>query len=717
MKKIFLKLFLFFTFQICAEQIDNQNIFYDGKTACIFNDLSLVKEINNRLNDSLPVTYNNLLQGGYFSMPSARMKKAGNVALGFSYLPPYRVLSGNFQYFDHLELSANYWIFHGIMEKGFGHLGYGDDADRSANIKVAFLQQKDGYDFLPEFAFGLNDFMGSKRFHSKYIVGTQQLLDLNVEASMGWGIGRIKGFFGGVSYIPLRKCDNFLKNLVFSLEYDGNDYKHHEHEHPNGKKVSSPINVGIHYADDCFQAVVSTIRGRDISASLFLNYNFGETSGFFTKIKDPPIYRTPVNFELLGPNRTQNEIAQELAYAFQKQGFEFYELKLICSDINNKKFWIRIVNNQYRFENQVRENIQGILSSLTPEDISSVTVVVESEGISVQEYFFQTKYLQKYREKQIGEYELETICPIKNVNSVVTHNQSLLFYQNKKSWLINLRPKINNYFGSGSGKLKGDYGILAGLEGYLFNQIYYNMQGSYIFLSSNANILDWDRYNPSKIINVRTDTIRYWQENSLHLEQAYMQKAWNLNKGAFARIACGYFETAYAGVALELLYYPVKSNWAIGFEMATLLKRKYDGLGFQHKIRKWKNNKAIYEKFVGFQTFLDFYYDINKINIFLKTSVGQFLAKDKGIKFDMTRYFKNGFEVSVWYTLTNAKDVVNGKRYFDKGFSFSFPLDFFMNKSSRTKMSYGMSEWLRDVGAKAKTGKELFPIIHDERHE
>ena len=94
----------------------------------------------------------------------------------------------------------------------------------------------------------------------------------------------------------------------------------------------------------------------------------------------------------------------------------------------------------------------------------------------------------------------------------------------------------------------------------------------------------------------------------------------------------------------------------------------------------------------------------------------QFLAKDKGIKLEILKYFKSGFELSTWITFTDKIDIVNSKRYFDKGFSFRIPLDLFMNKSSRKRFNFKMSEWLRDVGAKSQTGKELYMIIHDERN-
>ena len=54
-----------------------------------------------------------------------------------------------------------------------------------------------------------------------------------------------------------------------------------------------------------------------------------------------------------------------------------------------------------------------------------------------------------------------------------------------------------------------------------------------------------------------------------------------MGRGWFSRLAAGYFEVAYAGIAAEALYYPVQSNWAIGFELAGFRKRSYFGMGFQ----------------------------------------------------------------------------------------------------------------------------------------
>lgn len=230
------------------------------------------------------------------------------------------------------------------------------------------------------------------------------------------------------------------------------------------------------------------------------------------------------------------------------------------------------------------------------------------------------------------------------------------------------------------------------------------------------NVSSWDVLNPSRIINVRTDNMLYHRPHSFHVDTAYLQRSWNLGLGWFTRLGAGYFETAYGGASWEALYYPVNFNWAIGLEAAVVWKRRYYGLWFYNKIRKLTPEGVIWVPFTGFQYFVDFYYDYKPLNLDFKISAGQFLARDKGVRFDIGRTFQSGLRVGLWYTLTNANDVVNRQRYYDKGFSITMPLDFFMNKSSRTRAGYAMAAWLRDCGAKACTGKELYHTLYYERY-
>lgn len=177
----------------------------------------------------------------------------------------------------------------------------------------------------------------------------------------------------------------------------------------------------------------------------------------------------------------------------------------------------------------------------------------------------------------------------------------------------------------------------------------------------------------------------------------------------------GLFEVEYAGASGELLYYPVNSLWAVGVEGAILKKRTPEGIGFMNKVRKLEGFCPTYVKFRGSQYFLNLYYNWECASLLFKVSSGKFLANDYGTRFEVTRYFPSGLRLTFWYTYTNGHDIVNCQTYYDKGVYFSLPLDIFYTMSSRARWGYGMSAWLRDVGAKAYTGTEIYYLISEQR--
>nr|NGX27048.1 hypothetical protein [Chlamydiota bacterium] len=140
---------------------------------CLFQDLALVEEINCNIQDELPFFYNSSFVVGYLNMPSARFPKSGDLAFGISSTPPYWIFGANFAVFSRIELSANYRVFRGVEETNFGREGFGDDADRIGNVKFGIMVPEDGLPTLPSFAYGLDDFIGTKRFSSQYFVATQ----------------------------------------------------------------------------------------------------------------------------------------------------------------------------------------------------------------------------------------------------------------------------------------------------------------------------------------------------------------------------------------------------------------------------------------------------------------------------------------------------------------------------------------------------------------
>ncbi|MGD2170087.1 MAG: YjbH domain-containing protein, partial [Chlamydiota bacterium] len=452
----------------------------------LFDDLNTVAKVNREINDELPFLFNYQLQGGYFAMPSARMAKAGTFGFQYSYENPYQLYNLLFQLFDHLELTGNYWLYTGIQDVTLGEK-FGTFTDRAANVKLALLQKQDGLPELPEFAIGVNDFIGTMRFTSWYVVATQTFLKYNLELSLGWGNDRIKGFFGALAYTPFRKSKiPFLKDLTFAVEYDANDYKNHREEHPSARQVKSPINVGVHYKFlDFFHLTASTIRGVDFAGSAAFTYNIGETKGLFPKIYDPTPYVAPIDNEPIGILRTKKELGQELAYAFQEQGFETYTIIQTVNADQKDILWIKLINVRYRIEDEVRNRILHVLSSLIPDNIFEALVVVEADGVPVHQYRFRTPELMRFQKGLIGEKEFQVVAPLQEASSKPSIYDGAVLYRRKKSiWMLTFRPQFRSYWGSASGKFKYDVGFISGPQGYLFDQIYYDLQLSYIISSS-----------------------------------------------------------------------------------------------------------------------------------------------------------------------------------------------------------------------------------------
>jgi len=684
----------------------------------LMNDLLIVDYWNHRLNDRLPVTYNHLLQGGYFAMPSARMGHEGEIGIGYSHVPPYRNYNLRCQLLERLEISGNYRIFDGVDDPVLSPLGFGDFSDKGANFKFSLFSPEDSQYKLPGVAFGFEDFLGTRSFRSQYLVFTQVFIDYDFELSLGYGTDRIRGLFGGFNIFPFRKsCWKYLQQLSLTAEYDATAYRSHKREpHPKGRVKKSPINYGLKYRLwDCLDFSLSYIRGDALAFSASGYYDWGHTKGFLPKIDDPLPYLAPANTEPLGLRRPEEALVADLIFAFEKQGFDIWDIYLSYNECNQKVLRIKTLNDTYRLEQQVRCRLNNILAALTPSDIAEVIVVIDAEGFPIQEYHYNMEFVRNYAAKEIGATELKILTPLTEVTYPDPYTSNHLFGCKRECMNFELSPKTHTLFGSSTGKFKYTLGVHAAFNGYLWNDIYYSMVFGWTFITNFGKFQNFDRLNPSQLINVRTDSLSYFVQKTVTLDEAYLQKNWNLGQSFYAKIAAGYFEEAYGGAAAEILFYPLHSPWAIGLEAAVLKKRNYRGLGFTNKIRKLVGFHPTYQKFLGSQYFLNIYYDLACARLDFKVTIGKFLANDWGVRNEISHYFPSGLRLTLWYTLTNGHDKINNQTYYDKGVGFSMPFDVFYTCSQRTRWNYGMSAWLRDVGVQGLTGLQLYELINDQR--
>ncbi|WP_059062295.1 YjbH domain-containing protein [Candidatus Protochlamydia naegleriophila] len=689
----------------------------DDSQSNLMEDLLVVDYWNKRHNERLPVTFNNLLQGGYFSMPSARMGAEGEVGAGYSWVPPYYTYNLRVQLVDFLEITGNYRIFRGVDDPVLTPMGFGDFSDKGANVKLSLFSPEASHYKLPGVAIGMEDFMGTQAFKAYYIVLTQVLLDNDLEISLGYGAHRIHKWFGGMTWFPFRKlCWSYLQSLAFVLEYDAIPYEDETYErHPKGRVKHTPWNIGVKYRLwDSIDLSLSYIRGDAVAFTASSFFNFGSTKGMLPKLADPMPYKAPVNTQALGCLRPEDVMIQDFSFAMREQGFDLVEAWLSYED-ESTVLRLKIVNMVYREERLLRDRFNALLVALTPENIDKVIIVIDAVPALIQEYHYNMSFVRLFQVQAIGRYELNILTPVCEVSYPNVFESKLLF-KKKREWLnLELLPKTHTLFGSSRGKFKYALGLTLAVNGFLPENIYYSIKFGYFIFSNLHDIHSVDRLNPSQLINVRTDIITYFQQKSITVDEAYVEKVWNWGRGWYTRLTLGLLEQEYGGVGGEWLYYPVNSSWAIGMDFAILKKRTPEGIGFTNRVRQLHGFEPHYVKFIGSQYFLNLYYDWKCTALEFKISAGKFLADDVGVRTEISRYFPSGLKIGFWYTYTNGNDVINGQTYHDKGLYFSMPLDIFYTKSSRTRWGYGMSAWLRDVGVRAYTGTELYQLINQNR--
>ncbi|OGN60906.1 MAG: hypothetical protein A3F40_00550 [Chlamydiae bacterium RIFCSPHIGHO2_12_FULL_27_8] len=641
-------------------------------------------------------TINHNCQAGYFNMPSAKNLSEGSFAFSMSNVNPYTIYGLSFSCFNFLELSYNYWIFNGILEKGFGHLGFNDDADRAANFKIILNDSKNNS--LPNIAIGMNDFFGSKRFCSSYIVLTKDFNKHNLELSLGFGKGRINGLFYSLSYFPTFK-NNFINNYALIFEYDANDYMNHKDEHPKGKKQILPLNVGVNFNFlKNYQVSLSTLRGKKISFSISTNFNLGKKKSYSSI------------FQLDHKNHKNNFSLKESLENQFDNNIKICKADLHINEINNKKMHLEVFNKNISDENIFKNELKKRLLNINLENIDDIKIVSIDHNFLYNEINFKKEFLEN-KNNIFNEHEIDVLSKKRNFSKF--ENAPIEQLVKKEDFKINffIKPKVNTFLSSIKGKLKFDSGLSLLCDGYFLKNYNYFFESSYIFYSRNKDIGDRDVYNPSRIINVRSDYVNYLKKTPFHIEKFYLQRNFNLKKDFFLKTSLGFFEVGFAGISSQFLYNDLNSRFAISFELSNLYKRKYSGMKLTKKIRRWENEKLVFEKFIGFQYFFDVYFNFSN-NLYLKTSLGQFLALDKGIRFELFRKFENNLKVSGWISISSKNDIVNNRKYYDKGISISIPLNILVNKNTKENFNFNLSEWQRDISKRAFVGKDLFDFFN-----
>ena len=205
------------------------------------------------------------------------------------------------------------------------------------------------------------------------------------------------------------------------------------------------------------------------------------------------------------------------------------------------------------------------------------------------------------------------------------------------------------------------------------------------------------RTSNSVLPHVRSDIREYIQQGRDSLDQLQIDYLFRPAKYTYGRLSAGIFEMMYGGVSGEVYYKRPESRWGFGLTLNWVKKRDFDqGLGFQD-----------YQTVTGH---LAIHYDLPVYDLHFSTSVGRYLAGDRGVTFDLSRRFPSGVVVGGFFTLTNVSAQDFGEGSFDKGFYMRIPLDMFLLRSSTHTMLFGFRPLTRDGGQKVNVGPSVSGI-------
>lgn len=206
------------------------------------------------------------------------------------------------------------------------------------------------------------------------------------------------------------------------------------------------------------------------------------------------------------------------------------------------------------------------------------------------------------------------------------------------------------------------------------------------------------RTSNSVLPHVRSDVVSYLKGGSTTLDKLQLNYLKALAPEWHFMASAGILEQMYGGAGTEVLYRPFDKNWALGFDVAWVKQRGFNQLfGFRD-----------YQTVTGF---VSLYYELPFWDMRAVVKAGRYLAKDRGVTIDISRQFKSGVRVGAFSTFTNVSAADFGEGSFDKGFYIRFPMELFLQHSTRESASFVFKPITRDGGQMVAFGGGLYDFV------
>ena len=655
-------------------------------------------------------------QTGLISMPDARIAPEGSWRAGLSFMRPYQAIWSSVAVFPWFEGSFRYTrIYHvpGFEQtsgSSFG-VGYGDFKDKSFDAKLRVLPERGWW---PALAVGMQDVGGGTGvFRAPYAAASKRFGELDL--TLGYGGKRIDGAFGGVRWSP-----GAMPSWSLVAEYDAFDYKRDFRADLSGAaEYKKEPAFGVEYQKDWYGAKAFAAHG-NLGFNVYVNVPL-EQREFVPKVDEPAPY-TKINPR---PSEAQwqedGTHRERLAQALLAQ--DFRDLSLGYA---NGRLEASLTNNRISSMPRAVGRAARTMLSFAPLEVREIRVTYKQGPLPLATYtFVDARLLQRYfngmasREVLAPYVAIEYASPAEareekdRAETLAAFQEPLpegiviertgadivaLKGENIAGGFLRVRPSMSSFFNDPSGAFKFDIAAAASYDRRLGERTFLQAETR---LTLWENISDVSQPSNSLLPHVRTDVAEYKRASKFKLTRLVANRFYHPRERVYGRLSAGIYEEMYSGLGGQLLYMPRDARWAVDLDTNWVKQRDFEGW---FGLRDYSTVTAIgslnYRMAQGITGTL---------------RAGRFLARDEGVRMEVKRQFASGFQVGIWYTVTNGKDITSpgspSSPYRDKGIFMAMPLETMLTRDTRASAGFALAPWTRDVGQMVASPADLYGML------
>jgi len=649
---------------------------------------------------------------GILQMPTARILPDWSLRIKIGSEDPWFYYGGAAGLFNLVEFHGQFTRISTIQ--AFEDYNYGDYKDRSAGARVVLWRESE---YLPQIAGGFYDATGTGLFSTRYIAASKMFNNVDLTIGLGQGLlaGEYTGSGTGEDFLtsdPFRKTRMFggmewhlSPRLTFAAEYTSLNrenmfgYRNSQGETVKSDAPSLDISVGLKYKlTPHIHTTLAFMGGKTIAWSLDVPFAL-EAEGFLAWEKSPD-YRPGEKLKWQAQEADDPHVAQLVCQELKKEGFE--DVSAACGP---QAVWVSFTNSCHLSSSRALGHAADVCDKLLPKRITTFYLNIKKNNAILLSLATPRGVFKAFRDHRMDREGFLTYAHLelhpddnwKTFQQNAPANQ--MAHSREKRFSFKVDPKIVTFLDNRNGFFK-HWGYLQARSGYR--------------LWSGAKLhgeLQWTVFNQfddvsysalEKENSVRTDLLDYEAESTLRVSMMALEQMFPLPGSIQGRVAVGAFESAYAGLGMEVFRYFNDGLWGLGFESEWVRKRDPDNnFSLRDYPDKWYTPKYmhLYAQVLPSQ------------GIEAGLTLGEFLAGDRGVRVDVRRSFKY-FTLGAWYTKTNTDIFASPKnRGSDqKGVYITFPFSIFKSHDTPGYLSYAMTSFTRDPGASVRQPSSLYPM-------